>query len=116
MVSDTSKEFAGRDLIREAMVEALGERCPDFDAECTCCQTWRAYDALTEARAEIERLREDMAENPWKLSDEAAKLIRVAVAEHVRMFSRPMREQVAQYVANPARIFLDARAALQEGK
>lgn len=42
-------------LIAEAITEAMGERCPDFDADCLCCKTWAEYDALSQARAEGRR-------------------------------------------------------------
>lgn len=34
------------DLIAEAITEAFGERCPDFEPSCYCCQAWAEYDAL----------------------------------------------------------------------
>jgi hypothetical protein len=38
--------------IRQAMFEYLvqfwGERCPDFNEECSLCQKWKAFDCLTE--------------------------------------------------------------------
>jgi hypothetical protein len=33
------------DKIVEAITEQWGERCPDFDADCACCQVWAEYDA-----------------------------------------------------------------------
>jgi len=37
--------------IVEAITEQWGERCPDFDADCACCQVWAEYDALAAALA-----------------------------------------------------------------
>jgi len=37
--------------IVEAITEQWGERCPDFDADCACCQVWAEYDAITAALA-----------------------------------------------------------------
>lgn len=37
-------------LIPEAITEAFGERCPDFDPGCACCRAWAEYDALTTFR------------------------------------------------------------------
>jgi len=38
------------DKIVEAITEQWGERCPDFDADCACCQVWAEYDALADNR------------------------------------------------------------------
>jgi len=34
------------DLIAEAITEAFGERCEDFEPECYCCKAWAEYDRL----------------------------------------------------------------------
>lgn len=34
------------DFIAEAITGAFGERCPDFEPSCYCCQAWAQYDAL----------------------------------------------------------------------
>ena len=71
---------------------------------------------LTEARAEIERLREDMA-----LAIKAIEECRDEIDQCIRNeypHDHPVQERYRKrdFAANPARIFLDARAALQEGK
>lgn len=40
------------DLIAEAIKEAFGERCPDFDKDCWCCKAWKQYDDLLATRDE----------------------------------------------------------------
>jgi hypothetical protein len=47
------------DLIAEAITDAYGERCPDFEPTCFGCKAWMQYDAL---RAERDRLREAASE------------------------------------------------------
>lgn len=32
------------DLIFEAISEAFGARCPDFEPDCYCCRAWAQYD------------------------------------------------------------------------
>lgn len=32
--------------IAEAITEAFGERCPDYEPGCHCCEAWKQYDAL----------------------------------------------------------------------
>lgn len=39
------------DLIAECITEQYGERCPDFEPGCYCCQAWAQYDALRTAQA-----------------------------------------------------------------
>lgn len=39
-------------LIAEAIIEAFGERCPDFDPECHCCKAWAEYDELEKRAAD----------------------------------------------------------------
>ena len=34
------------DMIEEAVREWWGERCPDFDFTCACCQAWLQFDKL----------------------------------------------------------------------
>jgi hypothetical protein len=38
-------------LIKDAMDDYWGERCPDYHGECICCQAWNQYDILTQAKA-----------------------------------------------------------------
>jgi hypothetical protein len=35
--------------IEEAIEAHWGDRCPDFDADCACCQAWAEYDRLSSA-------------------------------------------------------------------
>lgn len=46
------------DLIAEAITEAFGERCPDFDPDCHCCKVWAQYDALKATPEVPEDIRE----------------------------------------------------------
>lgn len=46
--------------IEEAITEQFGERCPDFDADCICCQVWSQYDDLVEQRATVTALRTEL--------------------------------------------------------
>ena len=32
--------------IKRVITEYLGERCPDFNADCLCCKAWKEYDDL----------------------------------------------------------------------
>ena len=43
--------------IKRVITEYLGERCPDFDADCLCCKAWKEYDGLRIA-GKLEGLRE----------------------------------------------------------
>lgn len=40
------------DKIEEALTEHFGERCPDYEPGCPCCDAWAELDALT-ARADL---------------------------------------------------------------
>lgn len=39
--------YDGRELIREAIEELFGEKCPDFDPDCATCAAWQEWEALT---------------------------------------------------------------------
>ena len=39
-------------LLCEAITEAFGERCEDFEPDCWCCRAWAELDDLTAAPAE----------------------------------------------------------------
>jgi hypothetical protein len=41
-----------KDLIADAITQAFGERCPDHEPGCFCCEAWKQYDDL---KAERER-------------------------------------------------------------
>lgn len=41
----------------EEITRDWGERCPDFDQDCGCCQMWATYDMVKGIQAENERLR-----------------------------------------------------------
>lgn len=43
--------------IEEAITEAFGERCPDFDADCRCCKAWAELDQMND---KIEGLEADL--------------------------------------------------------
>ena len=32
--------------IEEAMEAQWGERCPDYEPECPCCEAWKEYDEM----------------------------------------------------------------------
>lgn len=53
-------------IVAVAITEAVGARCPDFEATCLCCQSWAAFDAITQQseklEAEVLRLRSAMAD------------------------------------------------------
>lgn len=36
-----------QNFIEEAISEHWGDRCPDIDADCACCQAWAEYDRLS---------------------------------------------------------------------
>ena len=40
------------DLIREAITEHYGRRCPDYEPSCVICAVWAQYDALTQDKEE----------------------------------------------------------------
>jgi len=42
MLADIEKT----DYIAEAIIDAFGERCPDFAEGCACCEAWKQYDRL----------------------------------------------------------------------
>lgn len=44
--------------IVKAITKTYGDRCPDHEPNCPCCQAWEAYDAIRATQAENERLRE----------------------------------------------------------
>lgn len=68
------------DLIREAITEHFGERCPDFEPECFCCKAWAEYDAL---KKELETAREDALEEAAKIA-EAMPVLRPISTAHVK--------------------------------
>lgn len=50
----TTKNYAGQvsssgktDLVREAITEWFGPRCPDTEPGCPVCDVWAEFDALT---------------------------------------------------------------------
>ena len=50
------------DLVAEAITEAFGERCPDFEPECHCCKAWAEFDRITTLEAELQKAREALSE------------------------------------------------------
>lgn len=40
-----------QNFVEEAISEHWGDRCPDIDADCACCQAWAEYDRLSAAQA-----------------------------------------------------------------
>lgn len=58
--------------IAEAITEAFGDRCPDFEPGCHCCRSWAEFDALSgarnaaleEAAKTVELICEDVALQP----------------------------------------------------
>jgi len=50
-------------LIKKAIKEYYGKRCPDFEAECIVCQAWAEYDS---AKRRQRKERRDYLFNPDK--------------------------------------------------
>lgn len=46
------------DYLAEAITEAFGERCADYEPDCHCCRAWRQYDAIDPATIRREALEE----------------------------------------------------------
>ncbi|QIG74356.1 hypothetical protein EVC08_044 [Rhizobium phage RHph_N65] len=44
-------------LTAEEITTYYGERCPDFEPECACCQMWAMYDGVKALQEENHRLR-----------------------------------------------------------
>ncbi|MEN3145735.1 hypothetical protein ABCW43_00310 [Neorhizobium sp. IRAMC:178] len=42
----------------EEITRDWGERCPDVDQDCGCCQMWNTFDLLAAKDAELAKLRE----------------------------------------------------------
>lgn len=32
--------------VEEAMIDYWGERCQEYEEDCSCCQAWKEYDKL----------------------------------------------------------------------
>lgn len=62
------------DLVAEAITEAFGERCPDFEPECHCCKAWAEFDRITTLEAELQKAREVQTNNVSQI----ARLLRLA--------------------------------------
>ena len=48
-------------LIRDAVTEQWGERCPDFDPDCYCCLAWREIDELEALQDWVARFEKESA-------------------------------------------------------
>ncbi|MDE2106920.1 MAG: hypothetical protein KGL39_57430 [Patescibacteria group bacterium] len=62
---NTDKELVeqnGLDLIREAVTEQWGERCPEFNPECWCCKAWAEVDRIEALAAKLEKATEALKE------------------------------------------------------
>lgn len=59
------------DLVAEAITEAFGERCPDFEPECHCCKAWAEFDRITTLEAENTALRQIVHETASALPNGA---------------------------------------------
>ena len=35
-----------RDLVKEAMIDYWGEKCPEFENDCGCCIAWKQFEEL----------------------------------------------------------------------
>lgn len=44
------------ELIKQAVTDFFGERCPDFDHNCWCCQAWVEIDRIEALEAELHAL------------------------------------------------------------
>lgn len=49
-------------LIKDAITEWFGERCPDFDEGCFACQAWAEWDAMTKEIADLKASNERLAD------------------------------------------------------
>jgi hypothetical protein len=38
-----------KNLVEEAVTEYFGERCPEYEPGCACCEGWKQYDTLKNA-------------------------------------------------------------------
>jgi hypothetical protein len=51
------------ELMAYAIAEWFGERCSNFDADCTCCKAWKQFDELQTAARRMDVLRVVMTES-----------------------------------------------------
>lgn len=54
------------DYIAEAIEEAWGERCPEFNPECHCCRAWKQYDDLKASASRAKDLAQDNERLRWR--------------------------------------------------
>lgn len=76
------------DLIAEAITEAFGERCPDYDKDCWCCRAWQQYDDLRNSLQET--LAVETRNEEGRFADSARKVLgdpRVGVSGGVKVGS-----------------------------
>ena len=43
---------SNRDLIKEAIIDYWGKRCKEYEEGCGCCEAWKQFDKLKEAKEE----------------------------------------------------------------
>jgi hypothetical protein len=82
-MTDTTPDYAGLNLIAEAITEWFGERCPDYAEGCPSCEAWKEYDrlrTLLERNAALERERDEFRSKLSEAIDElmAAEAERIA--------------------------------------
>lgn len=48
------------DMTAEEITQQYGERCPDVDHDCACCQMWSMYDKIEELTDKVDGLESDL--------------------------------------------------------
>ena len=64
--------------IVEAITEWFGTRCPDFNADCACCQAWAEYDGLVEALEEMVAAKDDPSWDEFTFVERACAALKKA--------------------------------------
>jgi hypothetical protein len=74
-------------LIKKAIKEYYGKRCPDFEPECIVCQAWAEYDSAKR------RQRRDYLFDPNKTTEFVAPRS-LEIAEALRLKLKLLRREV----------------------
>jgi hypothetical protein len=83
--------------IKTAMDECWGERCPDFEPECSLCQAWAQWDSLVGALAKNGHLREQVTQLLAEAEQREDVLTDIANAVHDQI--RAQRDEALAEVA-----------------
>jgi hypothetical protein len=43
------EEASHEDWLEQTLIELYGERCPDYEKGCACCEAWEVYDTIIDA-------------------------------------------------------------------